>query len=128
RSARLLKARSVHFWRWQHTHCRIAPGICKSCSHLTRVRCTGYVSDAQTLITGYVIDERRVRGYIQMIIDRTAYAIPVRGKAVPSHIGCALYVRNRRCAGQRLYVFHAGITACSRPAGAILDFKELEWA
>jgi len=29
---------------------------------------------------------------------------------------------------RRLYTFDAGIVACSRPAGAILDFKELEWA
>src|ERR1043166_6995150 len=73
----------------------------------------GHVSDVQILITGYVTREMVVRGYVQPIIDRTAYAAPVRRKAAGSHVGCALCARSGRSAGQRLYIFDVRIAACS---------------
>src|SRR5206468_3603383 len=54
-------------------------------------------------------------GYVQPIIDRTAYAAPVRDKAAESHIGCALYVDRKRDAEGRRYIFDAGMGACSIP-------------
>ena len=49
---------------------------------------TSHVADVQVLVSRYVIGERIVRGHIQPVTCRIAYASPVRCEAGGSHIGC----------------------------------------
>src|ERR1043165_9161275 len=65
------------------------------------------------MITRYVSCERVGCGYVQPIIGRPVYTAPMRAEAGGSYVGCALGVRSRRRARQRLYIFDAGIGACS---------------
>src|SRR6267154_4631598 len=49
---------------------------------------TSHVADVQVLVSRYVIGERIVRGHIQAVTGRIAYALPVRYEAGGSHVGC----------------------------------------
>ena len=61
---------------------------------IDRTRCqsghvfTSHVADVQVLVPRYVIGERTVRGHIQPVTCRIAYASPVRYEAGGSHVGC----------------------------------------
>ena len=68
---------------------------------IDRTRCqsghvfTSHVADVQVLVPRYVIGERNVRGHIQPVTCRIAYAAPVRGEAIGSHVSSFLRPRSR---------------------------------